>query len=83
MKRWDGMRVTAGLYEKIMAGLAKAKHSMEWAERGGKYIPYPSTWLNAEGWENEYRPLAPEQPTPPPTTPGNDALASRRELAGG
>lgn len=83
VKRWDSLRVTAGLYEKIMAGLAKAKHSMEWAERGGKYIPYPSTWLNAEGWENEYRPLAPEQPTPPPTTSGNDALANRRGLAGG
>ena len=34
VKRWDSLRVTAGLHEKIMAGLAKAKHSMEWAERG-------------------------------------------------
>lgn len=79
VKRWDGMRVTAGLYEKIMAGLAKAKHSMEWAERGGKYIPYPSTWLNAEGWENEYRPQRAERAEP---VRENAALAGRRSLAG-
>ena len=79
MKRWDSLRVTAGLYEKIMAGLAKAKHSMEWAERGGKYIPYPSTWLNAEGWENEYRPQRAERAEP---VRENAALAGRRSLAG-
>ena len=79
MKRWDSLRVTAGLYEKIMAGLAKAKHSMEWAERGGKYIPYPSTWLNAEGWENEYRPQRAERAEP---VRENVALAGRRSLAG-
>lgn len=79
VKRWDSLRVTAGLYEKIMAGLAKAKHSMEWAERGGKYIPYPSTWLNAEGWENEYRPQRAERAEP---VRENAALAGRRSLVG-
>ena len=83
MARWDRMRVTAGLYEKIMEGLARAKNSREWAEKDGRYIPHPASWLNAGGWENEYRPIAPEKPTPPPTTPGNDALASRRGLVGG
>ena len=79
VKRWDSMRVTAAVYEKIMAGLAKAKNSMEWAERGGKYIPYPSTWLNAEGWENEYRPQRAERAEP---VRENAALAGRRSLAG-
>lgn len=76
VKRWDSLHVTAAVYEKIMAGLAKAKNSMEWAERGGKYIPYPSTWLNAEGWENEYRPQRAEP------VRENAALAGRRSLAG-
>lgn len=79
VKRWDSLRVTAAVYEKIMAGLAKAKNSMEWAERGGKYIPYPSTWLNAEGWENEYRPQRAERAEP---VRENAALAGRRSLAG-
>ena len=79
VKRWDSLHVTAAVYEKIMAGLAKAKNSMEWAERGGKYIPYPSTWLNAEGWENEYRPQRAERAEP---VRENAALAGRRSLAG-
>ena len=82
MARWDRMRVTAGLYEKIMEGLKRAQRSREWAEKDGRYIPHPASWLHAGGWENEYRPLAPEQPTPPPGAPCNDALASRRGLAG-
>ena len=82
MARWDRMRVTAGLYEKIMEGLKRAQRSREWAEQDGRYIPHPASWLHAGGWENEYRPLAPEQPTPPPGAPCNDALASRRGLAG-
>lgn len=83
MARWDRMRVTAGLYEKIMEGLKRAQRSREWAEQDGRYIPHPASWLNAGGWENEYRPMAPEKPTPPPGAPCNDALASRRGLAGG
>jgi hypothetical protein len=25
-----------------------------WKEEGGKFIPYPATWLNARGWEDQY-----------------------------
>ena len=83
MARWDRMRVTAGLYKKIMEGLKRAQRSREWAEQDGRYIPHPASWLHAGGWENEYRPLAPEKPTPPPGASCNDALASRRGLVGG
>jgi len=30
-----------------------AKKTKEWKEDGGKYIPYPSTWLNQRRWEDE------------------------------
>jgi len=30
-----------------------AKKSPEWTKDNGKYIPYPATWLNAKGWEDE------------------------------
>lgn len=83
MARWDRMRVTAELYKKIMEGLKRAQRSREWAEQDGRYIPHPASWLHAGGWENEYRPLAPEKPTPPPGASCNDALASRRGLVGG
>ncbi len=84
MARWDRMRVTAGLYEKIMEGLKRAKNSREWAEKDGRYIPHPASWLNAGGWENEYRPIAPEKPTPKAAAPAeNNALMNRRDLVGG
>ena len=25
----------------------------QWKKDNGKYIPYPSSWLNAKGWEDE------------------------------
>jgi hypothetical protein len=42
------------LLEKIFSKIEEAKKSEEWLKEGGKYIPYPATWLNAKGWEDEY-----------------------------
>lgn len=29
------------------------KNSKDWKKENGQYIPYPSTWLNNKGWEDE------------------------------
>jgi len=29
------------------------KESFDWKKEAGQFIPHPSTWLNAKGWENE------------------------------
>ena len=29
------------------------KHSKQWKEKDGQFIPYPATWLNAECWNDE------------------------------
>lgn len=45
-------------FEGIMAGLARAKASIEWTRTdkdGCHFIPHPASWLNAQGWANEYR----------------------------
>jgi phage replication O-like protein O len=39
------------LLEAILAGLARAMKSGEWVDP--KYIPYPASWLNAQGWLDE------------------------------
>lgn len=85
MGRWDKLKVTADLYAKIMEGLKKAKESLEWAEKDGKYIPHPASWLNAGGWENEYRPKEESRKAAPraAAAAGNDALAMRRRLREG
>ena len=39
----------------MLAMIERAKKSEDWLKEGGKYIPYPATWLNAKGWEDEYK----------------------------
>lgn len=40
-------------FPKIMEGLERDKQSQQWNENDGKFIPYPSTWLNRERWKDE------------------------------
>jgi hypothetical protein len=54
------------LLEAIFAGLERAKTSEIWHRDGGRYIPYPATWLNAKGWEDE--------DTLPPINPAEGAI---------
>lgn len=81
--RWEKMKVTPELYREIMEGLERAKNSQEWAKDDSAYIPHPATWLNGEGWKNEYKPL--RQAAAPKTPAGNmpDPLAERRRMMGG
>lgn len=81
--RWEKMKVTPELFAAIMEGLERAKNSQEWGKDGGAYIPHPSTWLNGEGWKNEYKPL--RQTAAPKASSGNmpDPLAERRRMMGG
>jgi len=47
------------LLDTMLASLERAKTSADWRKADGQYIPYPATWLNAKGWEDEdAQPLA-------------------------
>ena len=37
----------------ILSSIIKQKKSDQWLKDGGQYIPYPSTWLNQERWNDE------------------------------
>jgi hypothetical protein len=37
----------------MIATIERAMTSEDWQKEGGKYIPYPATWLGARGWEDE------------------------------
>lgn len=41
--------------ETMISAVEKQKQSKDWKKDNGQFIPYPSTWLNAEAWENEER----------------------------
>ena len=36
----------------MIAKIEQAKKSDSWKKENGQFIPYPATWLNAQGWED-------------------------------
>ena len=52
-KAWDKLHVDSTMQATILQAIQRAKQSEDWQKDGGQYIPYPATWLNAEGWEDE------------------------------
>lgn len=41
--------------------LERAQHDEAWLKDGGKFIPYPTTYLNGDRWEDDYRKAGPTQ----------------------
>ena len=37
----------------VLFALSWQRESMDWIKDGGKFIPYPASYLNAEGWKDE------------------------------
>lgn len=37
----------------MISKISLLKNTEQWKNDKGKYIPYPTTWLNAKGWEDE------------------------------
>ena len=37
----------------MLAALEQQRQSHDWQKEGGRYIPYPATWLNQGRWEDE------------------------------
>jgi hypothetical protein len=54
VKAWNKLKIDNLLCTLIMNKLDDAKNSHDWTKEGGQYIPYPASWLNAKGWEDEY-----------------------------
>lgn len=63
-KAWDKLRVDSTMLATILQAIQRAKQSDDWQKDGGQYIPYPATWINAVGWEDEE-----PGPDPPPDRP--------------
>lgn len=52
-KSFSKIKPNAALLERILAAILKLKRSNDWQKDGGQWIPYPASWLNAKGWEDE------------------------------
>ena len=63
-KAWLKIQPDEQLLATMLATIERAKTSAEWTKDGGQYIPYPATWLNARGWEDEFQTHGPFKPQP-------------------
>lgn len=63
-RAWDKLKPGSTMVDQMLLAIERAKQSEDWQKDGGQYIPYPATWLNAEGWEDEE-----PGPDPPPDRP--------------
>lgn len=55
-KTWKKINPDEQLVEIMIFTIERAKTSDDWLQDDGKFIPHPSTWLNAKGWEDEEMP---------------------------
>lgn len=55
-RAWSKLRPDAPLIAAILRAIETARSSLAWRRDAGQYIPYPATWLNARGWEDEMTP---------------------------
>lgn len=55
LKAWRALKPTKELTERILRSLQIAKRSSDWVKDGGQFVPYPGTWLRAQGWEDDIR----------------------------
>jgi hypothetical protein len=55
-KAWIKLNPSQELQDRILDALQRATTSDQWTKDGGQFIPYPGTWLNAQGWEDDYSP---------------------------
>jgi len=48
-KAWKGVKVELSV---ILNAIEQQKRSPDWQKEGGKYIPYPASWLRGKRWED-------------------------------
>lgn len=53
-KAWKKLNADSELQQTIILAVEKAKQTEDWRKEKGQYVPYPSTWINAKGWLDEY-----------------------------
>ena len=57
-KAFNGINPNEQLFNKILTAIGVAKKSEGWLKENGKYILYPTTWLNGKRWEDEVAVIA-------------------------
>ena len=56
LKAFKKLKPTKELTDLIIASVNEHKNTNGWKKENGQFIPYPATFLNAHGWEDELTP---------------------------
>ena len=51
-KAWAKLKPNEETVRTMLAAIEAAKQTADWQKDGGKYVPYPATWLNNRRWED-------------------------------
>lgn len=78
-KAWRVIKPDSALVPRLIEAVEAAKRCSDWLKDGGKYIPYPASWLRAKGWEDgDILPSAAS--AAPGPKPGDKAIINGVEL---
>ena len=53
LKVWRRIKPDDALTATIIASIEQHQRLPDWTKENGRFIPYPSSWLNAGGWQDE------------------------------
>jgi hypothetical protein len=76
-KAWVSLQPDDALQAAMLAALTAQRQTRDWEREGGRFIPYPSSWLNGRRWEDAMSPEVAGSPVPGPSVDRLDAGAAR------
>ena len=68
-KAWQKISPDLTLFTQIINAVKAQSRSESWRRDGGRYIPYPSSWLNGRRWEDELPDSTSPSGSPPDSPP--------------
>ena len=66
IKAYGKIKPDEALLARILSAIQKQKQTAQWQEDGGRFVPYPATWLNGRRWEDEVQAAPAGGPGPAP-----------------